>query len=314
MWVGGLNFVEAVPSAVRTIACARIIVDDPSRWAVLRLVNDEAAGERASRTARMMVQAEYSVAGAIGSIAPLSRKRGTRGLFCSQLIAEAYAKAGVTLVADCRPAKVTPAKLQFHSILTRIKPPLSKVPSDQIETAKQFLDRDEAYVDSPRHRETLVAQAIFEVVRRQMRKLARPEIPNIQLPPRNLNELLNVLAFDTSPSAAHISDMILEEFQARDFFSLWVAPYETLREAIAANVSYSQEVDLDERRAIYRDLEPEALQYARDRNDRNTRNVSENYVRMRHPLWLALIEAHDAIGVEIAKISDLLSKIDLTKP
>ena|GEM_PF-5020384 len=309
IYVGESSFVEAVPSAVRIITSTRVLIDDPSRWTVLRLVDDAHAGEIAARQARMMVHAKYSVKGALGSVVPFATNARDGGIFCSRLVAEAYARAGVNLVDGIDAAKVTPAGLQFSSRFTELAPPLMEVPADERETLTEHLDRDAKYVGSPRHRELVVSQRIFRKLHKGIRKLAKPETPNLPFPPRNLNELLNILGSDTSPTASHIADRIMREFEATDYFSLWHAPLREVRNTIAEEVKRSR--DPEDRRAIQRTLAPDDT---RARQERNRHTLASYYAATRHPIWLMLIEAHMETERILADIAGLTAKIGVENP
>ena len=125
IWMGNTDFMEAVGNGVRAMPYVRIVTSDPSRWSLLRLESNPKAAAAAATHARNHSFKNYNLSGAIASILPTSRRARSITLFCSQLVAVAYASAGIALCPGKEPVNITPADLEKHSI--QFRTPSSKL-------------------------------------------------------------------------------------------------------------------------------------------------------------------------------------------
>jgi hypothetical protein len=125
LWLGSTSLVEAVGQGARVISFARIVIDDPSKWLLLRYP-DASAAARASVEARNIAHKAYNLRGALNTQLRLPMDANPAKLFCSQLVAEAYHRAGVELVRGIAPARVTPRLLQTASNLAASPAPVTQ--------------------------------------------------------------------------------------------------------------------------------------------------------------------------------------------
>jgi hypothetical protein len=110
-------------------------------------------------------------------------------LFCSQLVAEAYERAGAPLVEGKEPTKITPRLLDESSTLK----PLDQIPLRKpIDRNIPPLDRDAGYLESPLAQELRAFQNAFKAVQRELDHM----IGMLQVTPRpgSLSELFGLLA------------------------------------------------------------------------------------------------------------------------
>lgn len=107
MWVGNTDFVEAVGGGSRVISFARVLITRPERWLLLRHPDADLA-RAAAVEARNLAHKRYSLPKAVGTKLPVRPSTSPTSLFCSHLVAEAYARAGVPLIPRKAAAKVTP--------------------------------------------------------------------------------------------------------------------------------------------------------------------------------------------------------------
>ena len=209
MWIGNTDFVEAVAGGSRVISFARVLVTKPARWLLLRHPRPDAA-RAAATEARNLAHKNYALGKALGTKLPVPASSSPTSLFCSQLVAEAYARAGAPLVAGKAPAKVTPNDLVRASSLQDIGvPPLVEVTPEA--AVQHFLNRDGAYRGSLPVAERRIAMRAFAAVRPLARKLS-PE-------PGNLVETLQGLA-DSPANHSELAAALLEALEQRGYFSL----------------------------------------------------------------------------------------------
>jgi hypothetical protein len=161
LWLDGTDFLEAVGMGVRVISFARFFIQNPNDWIVLRH-SDPDVGLRAAKAARAFAHKEYDLNGAIGTKIPGTWGANPTAMFCSQLVATAYAKAGAPLVPK-KPNKVTPNGLVRKSSLATVTPiPLTQrqlTPEEEADVAA-LLNRDQAYADTPMARELAISQEV----------------------------------------------------------------------------------------------------------------------------------------------------------
>lgn len=220
IWLGGTDFLEAVDVGVRVISYARIFIDNPANWLVLRHPVP-AVGASAAMAARSFAFKTYDLDGAISTKLPSKRQPNPTAMFCSQVVATAYAMAGAPL-NDAAPHKVTPNQLVRNATLSVVDPiPLVQRNLTELEAAQisQYRDRDKAYDDTNMHRELIASQEVLTIVRGLFPAVDIP--PNFKLtsPPGSLGDALNILQFLDQPTAMRISSVMLPELEARDYFS-----------------------------------------------------------------------------------------------
>jgi hypothetical protein len=110
--VGGGFLIEAVDEGVRKAHVRSFIFPNERFVRILRPMRVRAATaiDRATRVARKLVYRPYSTWNAIASVVPVLHRQSEFGRFCSQVVAESYAAAGMPLV-NVLPSAVTPAML-----------------------------------------------------------------------------------------------------------------------------------------------------------------------------------------------------------
>jgi hypothetical protein len=209
MWLGNTDFIEAVAAGARVISFARVLVADPERWLLLRHP-DRALALAAASEARNLAHKKYSLPKALATKLPIAPASSPTSLFCSQLVAEAYARTGEALVNGKPAGKVTPNDLFRASSLHNLGiPPMVEVRLEADDTS--LLDRDRAYRESLPAIERRISQHAFAAVRRLARDL-KPA-------PGNLAELLQAVA-DSADDHSELAAALLEALEERGYFSL----------------------------------------------------------------------------------------------
>lgn len=214
--VDGGDFIEAIGGGSRTISVVRVVVDDPSRWRVLRYVGDggdsNLIASAAATQARNLVFRPYNLKGAIASVTPL-RPGATAALFCSQLVAEAYRRAGADGFED--PDRVTPASLEKSQAFTVIEPaPLVPAPFELPS------DRSEGYAGTDMQRENLVAQAAFAEVADELDELF-PTRGQASWPPASLHDLVDLFIFCDPALGAPLADRVHAVLKEGGYYDLY---------------------------------------------------------------------------------------------
>jgi hypothetical protein len=137
----GANFiVEAVEEGVRIIQALRVITFDPQSYRVLRHPDMENLGDKTNEIISFVEQRlfasllselnrPYSWTGALGTKVPFLRRRGHEH-FCSQLVAEAFQRTGVSIFSkEVAPDRVTPNLFDTEAcILRRVSDCFLKLP------------------------------------------------------------------------------------------------------------------------------------------------------------------------------------------
>jgi Permuted papain-like amidase enzyme, YaeF/YiiX, C92 family len=312
MWIGGTDFIEAVGEGARVISFARIIVEKRNKWTVLRLVDDAAHADKAAWEARRIAHKGYDLKGAINTKLRIRSKPDHTKLFCSQLVAEAYSRAGVSLVEGVTAEFVTPRMLQNESLLTRVEHPFVEIPREELSAAEAILDRDQAYVGSSMSKEMAAARGAFEAVQARANALSAPQVRGIQFPPGNLSELLEVLQVVRTPAADELADALLEELDKRDYFNLFIEPFIPLKMMLEDSVAKYRAgvLSREEGRALLNKLHIDALRQTSDRFRQNAHVCQDTYARTKQKLWLRLATMYcvNADGVNIAL--DLASQLE----
>jgi hypothetical protein len=223
IWMGNTDFMEAVGDGVRAMPCVRIVTSDPRRWRLLRLDSDPTAAAAAATYARSHSFKSYNLSGAIASILPTSRRARSITLFCSQLVAVAYASTGVALCPGRKPDNVTPADLERNSILKQVPSPFIEITDpDELPIFAEFEDRDAALKDSSLDAERKASQKAFRAVKGLTKRIPNPIDPRIQFRPGNLGELIELLAREGSPEGDACASKLLGELKSREYFDLLV--------------------------------------------------------------------------------------------
>jgi hypothetical protein len=287
MWLGTTDLIEAVGQGARVISFMRVIVEDPDQWLLLRLADDTAAA-RASIEARNIAHKGYNLKGALNTQLGLRLKPDPAKLFCSQLVAEAYQRAGVMLLNGVAADMVTPALLQQKSILTAMAVPLTEIPAEHMAEAATFLDRDKAYESSPMWKEMTAASEAVEAVKDRVSKLKVPDIPGIRFPPGNLHELLAVLQVVTGPEADTLAEALRQELTRRRYFELFVESILPLRMKVETDVGQYRAgtMSVEERKAFVEWRRIASFEDTRDRYRQNATVCREVYSRAKQRLWL----------------------------
>ena len=82
------------------VSFARVIVTDPESYMVLRLADNLAAAEKAAIEAGSFAHKAYNLKAILNTKIRIPLTLDPTKLFCSQLVAESYIRAGVSLVED----------------------------------------------------------------------------------------------------------------------------------------------------------------------------------------------------------------------
>lgn len=142
--VGKSSYVHAVGSGVEIANPQRDQYDHPDRVRVLRYTGEDrqTVAQEAANFARKKVGTQYSVPEAVATKLRAARKNLSNRQFCSRLVAQSYAHAGVNLVAD--PDYCSPQELAESSSLSAV--PDSTIPADA--TALALIAEGNAALDS----------------------------------------------------------------------------------------------------------------------------------------------------------------------
>ncbi len=202
MHLGSGEFIEATDGGSRSISFLRLPIDEPDRWSLLRYVGagkmSGAVAAQAALEARNLAHMPYNLWGAITSVAPLPGRPST-ALFCSELVAEAFRRAGAEIEPGLPPEKTTPRVVERSRRFAAITP-LPLMPG--ISPAG---DRDEAYAATPMNAENQLVQRVFA----QLMDKDGPWLCEAAKPygiePRSLFDLLSVLAAADEEIAAPIA-------------------------------------------------------------------------------------------------------------
>jgi Permuted papain-like amidase enzyme, YaeF/YiiX, C92 family len=216
IFLGGTDFLEAVNMGSRVITYLRVVITDPSAWVVLRHPDAQTA-ERAAHKARNLAHKKYGKIAAIRSILPFRFKDDPSCLFCSQLVAEAYQRAGVILVRGKVPRQITPRLLHDASALK----PLQQIPiRKQLSRNVAPLDRDAGYANSVTAEEMRASQNAFDAVQPELDRLSRTlEVSPI---PGSLTELFQFLmqAEAEGKDVAPVVEQLERALEHEEYFDL----------------------------------------------------------------------------------------------
>jgi hypothetical protein len=313
LWLGGTSFLEAMPGGARVISHARVLIEEPERWLVLRLADSEAAA-RAASLARKLAAKPYDGEGAASTILPLRRNPDRTKLFCSQLVAEAYARAGVEIVdRQLLPHEITPAALEYSSLLTRIPSPLRELSPERAVAAVPALDRGRFYRDTPMEREMVAAQTAFAAVKVQADKLPPPNKPGVQFPAGNLSDLLDLLSMTEGEEGDALADSLLAQLEKQKYFDLFKDALIPMMMYVNQTYAAHEAGDLKQhdRREFQEWFEPVILGLtpALGRFRVNFQACQAEYARSNRKLWLRLAAMYFLICDGISLLIDRGSQI-----
>lgn len=223
IWVGGGDFIEAMPDGTRSISFVRVPVVTRQDWRLLRVAPEsQTAATKAAEVARTLAFNSYDKDGAIRSvIAPRSQPK-TSHRFCSQLVAEAYEAANLPLFENGAPGSVYPNLLLQSARLNET--PLPLIPANSITGSPyppDMLDRSGAFRGTPMDEEGDIARAIFAEVSPLIDGESLPP-PLNGLPIGVLNDVLSVLPYLPPETAQKIADRLLQEMDTLGYFHLLV--------------------------------------------------------------------------------------------
>ena len=289
IYLGRGMFLEAVDIGARLINFMRVPLVDPSAWVVLRHP-DALAAHYAAIQAEGLVHKEYGLLAALRSKLPSRSKADPSRLFCSQLVAVAYERAGVTLVQGKESRQITPRLLHENATLK----PLRKIPVCYLRSMDGSippLDRDAGYTDSVTYREMVPSQKAFRAVKKELGRLSK--ILNASSTPGDLGELLRFVAKVEAGGAhdevAPIMKALEEALGQEGYFDVFL-PY--IREAKASLLrtcefvkSNTLSASLRDQLARDHDELAAAYEQARTRLVLEARQAKANFGQSRASLW-----------------------------
>ena len=217
IYVGDGLFIEAVRTGSRVIGAFRLLVPDPDDWQLAR-IDDGALAASAATQARNLAHRPYNVAGII-RIALSGEPAGEVGLFCSQLIAEAYRRAGVDLG---EPALATPAALFASSKLRKFDLPVA-----DLEVADQVM------LSTPKNEEISPTDADLALTRAAVDDVLSL-VPTTIQKPENLPDLLQLIwSMPDFEAAGKLSDALVEALNSRGVYAALIASIASVQANIA---------------------------------------------------------------------------------
>lgn len=315
IWLGGTDFLEAVDVGVRVLSHARFYIDNPKDWLVLRHP-DPAVGVSAAMAARSFAFKTYDLDGAIATKLPGTRQPNPTAMFCSQVVAAAYAKAGVPL-NDAVPHKVTPNSLVRETVLAVVDPiPLVQrdLTEPEAEQIAQYRDRDKAYADTKMYRELIASQEVLAIVRDLFPVIDIPPRFNLTSPPGSLGDALNILQFLDQPTAARISSAMLLELEARDYFTFADRDLASITDRLKQQLAHfslgaADAEDMMDWKAHYSQVRPSHLEAAQ-RHQSNAASYKSFHTHLFPlPLYQRFHEMHHGLAVKFSIIIKLESEL-----
>lgn len=191
MHLGAGEFIEAIDGGSRSISFLRLPLDEPEHWSLFRYVGagkmSRIVAEQAALEARNLAHMPYNLWGALTSITPVPGRPST-ALFCSELVAEAFRRAGAEIEPGLPPEKTTPRVVERSNRFVAITPlPLMSAVSPAG-------DRGEAYAATPMHAENQLVQRVFAQLMERDGPWLRAAAKPFGVEPRTLFDLLSVLA------------------------------------------------------------------------------------------------------------------------
>ncbi|MFA6196528.1 MAG: YiiX/YebB-like N1pC/P60 family cysteine hydrolase [Sulfurimonas sp.] len=211
MYVGNYSFIHAVANGgVKRQNIQHQFFKKSSQACVLRVKNAKIA-KTACEYAKLQVHTQYSVREAIRTKLELKEERNRQ--FCSRLVAEAYAKAGLSLVKNS--SLCSPQELYESSLTEVISGCLREATSNDLMIKKTM--------------DTTSIWAIFEVSIFEKIRIAAGE--DIQ----NTEDLLRFLMHNP-----HYDDVIVQLYKDEDYFNVLKSlNYRDYHHSYEALVKYS---------------------------------------------------------------------------
>lgn len=271
MWVGGGDFIEAMPAGVRTLQSVRVPIANQEYWALYRLRsgNLETALSAALHARRHCFK-YYDLDGALRSAWLPKKRLDERAMFCSQLIAHAYHSVGVSLVPSKATSAITPNDLSRSNALKQVALPLVRTPKHFEEYFQIYgFDRSDLYEASPMAKERDISRALFALVEELVSSIEWAETST----PGNLAELLDRLSWLDPQHAQAIADRLLFGMKVRGYFTL-ITP--AIEELIATRAIIGQVEQIPE------------WTTSKKRHEENAVACQKAFNRHPHELWLEL--------------------------
>lgn len=220
IWIDGGDFIEAMPTGVRTLQYIRVPVIDPDNWLLLRLEDGrEPEAKAAALHARNHCFKMYDLEAALRSPLMPRKSMSASAVFCSQLIADAYLSVGIELLPGRLPSSITPNDLSRSTALKQADTPLIPAPYPALRFFEEYgLDRSSLYESAPMAAERDIAMRLYQRV--------KPEFEGIKWPgdetPGGLGDLQNILSFVDRSKADRIADILLNDMQEMGYFMLLI--------------------------------------------------------------------------------------------
>jgi hypothetical protein len=270
--IDGSDFIEAIGGGSRTIAVPRVVIEEPSRWRLLRYVgagkHSRIVAEHAAIEARGLTFRRYNLKGALASITPV-RVKAPAALFCSELVAEAFQRAQAPgFEGDT--SQVTPASLERSKAFISIEPlPLIAAPFDLP------ADRSTAYAGTRMDRENQICQAAYAAVATDLPAL-EPSRGPVRWPPGDVHEVINLMAVCDPVLGRPIADKVHAIFAAGGYYNLLdPVKAEVLSHAPTANRQVVQ-----------------GWRHSFERAAQNAETSAAYAAQRPWPLWKALADLH----------------------
>lgn len=271
IWVGG-DFIEAMPDGVRSLSFARVPVIEPSNWRLLRAKPENLEiAKNAADQARSMVFRGYDTEGAIRTVFGPRKEPVPTARFCSQLVAEAYLRAGLELLPGSRPEMIHPNMLA--QTITHVQTDLPLVDSRKIvdsEYPAELLDRSVGYLQSGMRREFEVEQALFGSVQSLLVGLQLPAGYD-RPPPGGVSDVLDLLPHLLPEQARAIADALLQSMIREGYLFLLVEPMADIWRRVKPETYWQSQIP--------------AWRQTQSRHLQNAEACAFRNATMDHPLW-----------------------------
>jgi cell wall-associated NlpC family hydrolase len=189
---GNLQFIEAIGKGVVIFNHGRFGIAKRENVRVLRLDDKDAQkiGQRAAGAAEEYRERDYWTPGAIRSVIRSGSKSAKGAMFCSYLVAQSYADAGVELCPGLPPHVVTPADIEQSPRLKDISN-IAIVPLDPWDHRSDLLESTQ---QQTRFLSLTDARSkVLEGIRKEMKKL------NYKIPP-TIADAIDIISADENPS------------------------------------------------------------------------------------------------------------------
>jgi hypothetical protein len=307
IFLGNTDFLEAVGIGARVISYVRVPISDPLDWIVLRHPDPQIA-QHAADKARNLAHKEYGTAAALRSKTPFPLRGDPTSIFCSQLVAEAFERAGETLVKGKHPSQVTPKLLHENSTLK----PLQAIPvRELIDRNIPALDRDVEYVDSAPAQELNASQSAFKAVESELGNLMR--LLEVTPRPGSLIELFDFLMQAEAKGAQREVTPVMQSLErALDDQSYFDLFFPLARDAEAAlwrdqEFAVSEQAGSLERKYLARQSNELAVAYGKtlSRFETNAQRFQEAFEKSGAPLWSRLAQMNREIAQETRRLIEI---------